>query len=255
MPINKWAREELILAFNLYFKIPFGKFDKRTPEIISLSKVLGRTPSAVAMKLSNFARLDPVLKKRGIVGASHGSKLDIVIWEEFIGNLEKLSFESEVLLAEKMGKKVEEISGIYVLDLPREGKEREALVRIRVNQSFFRQTILAAYSIRCCITGLNIPSLLTASHIVPWSEDKTNRMNPRNGLCLNALHDRAFDKGWITVTPDFLVRVSPKIQKMSGEKAVSELLLKYDGLKILEPKRFLPETKFLEYHNDVVFKK
>jgi len=128
MPINKWTREELILAFNLYFKIPFGKFDKRTPEIISLSKVLGRTPSAVAMKLSNFARLDPVLKKRGIVGTSHGSKLDIVIWEEFIGNLEKLSFESEVLLAEKMGKKVEEISGIYVLDLPREGKEREALV-------------------------------------------------------------------------------------------------------------------------------
>jgi putative restriction endonuclease len=255
MPINKWTREELILAFNLYFKIPFGKFDKRTPEIISLSKVLGRTPSAVALKLSNFARLDPALKKRGIVGASHGSKLDIVIWEEFIGNLEKLSFESEVLLAEKMGKKVEEISGIYVLDLPKEGKEREALVRTRVNQSFFRKTILAAYSIRCCITGLSIPSLLTASHIIPWSEDKAKRMNPKNGLCLNALHDRAFDKGWITVTPDYLVRVSPKIQKMSNEKAVSDLLLKYDGLKILEPKRFFPEAKFLKYHNDVIFKK
>jgi putative restriction endonuclease len=135
------------------------------------------------------------------MGASHGSKLDAVIWEEFNDNLEKLSFESEVLLAEKIGKKVEETSGIYVLDLPKEGKEREALVKTRVNQSFFRKTILAAYNIRCCITGLSIPSLLTASHIVPWSEDEANRMNPKNGLCLNALHDRAFDKGWITVTP------------------------------------------------------
>ena len=255
MPINKWTREELILAFNLYFKIPFGKIDDRTPEIISLAKIIGRTPSAVALKLANFARLDPVLKKRGIAGASHGSKLDIVVWEEFNGDLEKLSFESEVLLAEKMGKRVEEVSGIYVLDLHKEGKEREALVKRRVNQSFFRKTILAAYSIRCCITGLSISSLLTASHIIPWSEDEANRMNPRNGLCLNALHDRAFDKGWITVTPDFSVIVSPKIKKMSNDKAISDLLLKYDGLHILEPKRFVPDPRFLEYHNDVVFKK
>lgn len=255
MAVNKWTREELILAFNLYFKIPFGKIDDRTPEIISLAKIIGRTPSAVALKLANFARFDPTLQERGIKGASHGSKLDIVIWEEFYGDLEKLSFESEVLLAEKIGKKVEEVSEIYVFDLPREGKERESLVKTRVNQSFFRKTILAAYSVKCCITGLGIPSLLTASHIVPWSEDTENRMNPSNGLCLNALHDRAFDKGWITVTTDLLVKVSPKIKKMAGDKAASELLLKYDGVSIQEPKRFLPNKKFLEYHNDVVFLK
>ena len=78
-------------------------------------------------------------------------------------------------------------------------------------------------------------------------------MNPSNGLCLNALHDRAFDKGWITVTTDLLVMVSPKIKKMASDKAASELLLKYDGVPIQEPKRFLPDKKFLEYHNDVVF--
>ena len=96
---------------------------------------------------------------------------------------------------------------------------------------------------------------MNASHIVPWSEDKSNRMNPRNGLCLNALHDRAFDKGLITVTPNFVVRVSPRIQKMSNDKAVSDLIMKYDGLQIQEPKRFFPDARFLEYHNDVVFKK
>ncbi|MBL8080297.1 MAG: HNH endonuclease [Anaerolineales bacterium] len=255
MAVNKWTREELILAFNLYFKIPFGKFDKKTPEIISLSRILDRTPSSIARKLSNFARLDPSLKERGIVGSSHGSKLDIVVWDEFIGDLEKLSFESEVLLAGKTGKQVEEVSGIYTLDLPREGKEREALVKVRVNQNFFRKSVLAAYNLKCCITGLSIPSLLTASHIIPWAKDETNRMNPRNGLCLNALHDRAFDVGLITITPDLLVKVSPRVEKLSKEKSASDLLMKYDGVPIRKPKRFFPDLKFLEYHNDIIFQK
>jgi putative restriction endonuclease len=172
-----------------------------------------------------------------------------VIWEEFNGNLEKLSFESEVLLAEKVGRKVEEVSEIYVVDLPKQGIERESLVKIRVNQSFFRKTVLAAYNLKCCITGLSIPALLTASHIIPWSEYEINRMNPRNGLCLNALHDRAFDNGLITVTPDHVVRVSPRIKKFSSDQVASDLLMKYDGVSIQEPKRFFPDAKFLEYHN------
>jgi putative restriction endonuclease len=254
MPINKWTREELILAFNLYFKIPFGRIDDRTPEIISLAKVLGRTPSAVALKLANFAHLDPVLRKRGVVGASHGSKLDAIIWEEFYGNLEKLSYESELLLSEKLGRKVEDVAGVYVLDLPKEGKERETMVKTRVNQSFFRKMVLAAYSVQCCITGLSISSLLTASHIVPWADDEKNRMNPRNGLCLNALHDRAFDKGLITITPNYIVRVSPKIKK-SKEESIVEFFTRYDGVLMHEPKRFSPDVKLLEYHNDVIFQK
>ena len=254
MSVNKWTREELILAFNLYFKIPFGKFHDQTPEIISLAKILGRTPSAVALKLSNFARFDPMLRQRGIVGASHGSKLDGIVWDEFYGNLEKLSYESELLLAEKTGRKVEEVAGVYILDLPKEGKERDALVKTRVNQSFFRKMVLAAYSLQCCITGLSIPALLTASHIIPWADDKNNRMNPRNGLCLNALHDRAFDKGLITITPDYILRVSPRVKRATDE-SVSEFFTKYDGLSIREPKRFSPDVKFLEYHNDVIFQK
>lgn len=47
------------------------------------------------------------------------------------------------------------------------------------------------------MSGLAEPRLLIASHIVPWSKDKTNRLNPSNGLCLSAIHDRAFDQGFI----------------------------------------------------------
>lgn len=104
MPTNKWTRDELILAFNLYCKIPFGTIHIRNPQIIALAKVLGRTPSAVSWKLANFASLDPSLKKRNIAGASHGSKLDAEIWNEFVSDWERLAFESEKLLARKRGR-------------------------------------------------------------------------------------------------------------------------------------------------------
>ena len=253
MPSNKWSREELIIAFNLYFKIPFGRIHHRNPEIISLAKVLGRTPSAVSWKLSNFASLDPSLQKRNIAGASHISKLDAEIWEEFNNDWEKLGFESEKLLAEKTGKQIEAVTGIETFDLPKAGKERESIVKIRVNQSFFRKIVLAAYNYQCCITGLEIRELLNASHIIPWSKDEENRVNPRNGLCLNAIHDRAFDRGLLTITPEFTIKVSKSVKQGKVSSAVQDFLLRYDGLEIEKPTRFLPDPKFLKYHNVNIF--
>ena len=66
---RNWTREELIVAFNLYCKIPFGRIHIRNPLIIELAKAIGRTPSALSWKLANFARLDPALRKRNIAGA------------------------------------------------------------------------------------------------------------------------------------------------------------------------------------------
>ncbi len=254
MPSNKWTREELILAFNLYCKIPFGTIHIHNPQITALAKILGRTPSAVSWKLANLASLDPTLKKRNIAGASHGSKMDAEVWNELNGDWDRLAFESEKLLAQKVGKEVEEISEVELFDLPRTGKEREAFVKVRVNQSFFRKTVLAAYDFKCCITGLEIPELLNASHIIPWSKDKANQVNPRNGLCLNAIHDRAFDRGLLTITPDFIIKISKSVKKRNISDAVQDFLLKYDGSEINKPTRFLPDVKFLKYHNRNVFR-
>jgi putative restriction endonuclease len=254
MPTNKWTREELIIAFNLYCKIPFGKIHIHNPEIIALAKILGRTPSAVSWKLANLASLDPSLKKRNIAGASHGSKLDAEIWNEFNGDWDRLAFESEKLLAQKMGKPVEVVSEVDLFDLPKAGKERESLVKVRVNQSFFRKAVLAAYNFQCCITGLEIPELLNASHIVPWSKDEENRINPRNGLCLNAIHDRAFDRGLLTITSDFRVKVSNSVKQKNVNEAAQNFLLRYDGLEINKPSRFSPDLSFLKYHNENVFR-
>ncbi len=195
MPRRDWSRRELIVAFNLYCKIPFGQIHIRNPLIIELARVIGRTPSAVSWKLANFARLDPALKKRNIAGATHGAQGEIEIWNEFNHNWEALAFESERMLQDMTGCNTEEMAEAQ--EFP-EGKTRQTLVRARINQGFFRTSVLAAYGMRCCITGLAIPQLLNASHIVPWSIDVKNRTNPRNGLCLNAIHDRAFDCGLLT---------------------------------------------------------
>jgi len=102
-----WSRVEHILAFNLYCKLPFGGLHSREPENVRLAKILGRTPGAVALKLNNFARLDPELRARGIRGMEHGAKGEIEVWEEFQHDPEALAFESERLLAQLTSRKLE----------------------------------------------------------------------------------------------------------------------------------------------------
>lgn len=250
---NNWTREELIITFNLYCKIPFAKTVKTNPEVIKTAKLIGRTPSAVAFKLGNFGSFDEELKKRGIKGLPNTSRLDKEIWDEFNSDWEELAFQSELLIAEREHKPVEEIAEIDLINLP-SGKERERIVKVRVNQSFFRSAILTSYNSKCCITGLNIPELLIASHIKPWKDDTENRTNPQNGLCLNALHDKAFDQGFITVTTDYKVKTSKYFGEFNSE-INQEFFTKYEGFAINLPEKFLPKKEFLDYHYEEVFKK
>jgi putative restriction endonuclease len=249
MTRRNWSRDELIVAFNLYCQIPFGRIHNRNPEIIALAKALARTPSALSWKLANFARFDPAVRGRNLSGATHGSALEHDVWEEFHQDWNKLAFESEKakakLLDIELGEELRE-------DFP-EGRVRLSEVAIRVNQAFFRSAVLAAYEYKCCITGLAIPELLCASHIVPWSVDIHNRTNPCNGLSLNAIHDRAFDRGLISIGTNYKVQISPSILKAKGE-ATHDLLLRYSGTTIKLSDRFRPTKSFLEYHNAVVFR-
>lgn len=247
-----WTRKELILAINLYCKLPFGRLHKSNPEVVNLANLIDRTPSSIAYKLVNFASLDPSLKLRGIKGASNASKLDKVIWDEFYSNWDSSPFESEELLAKTENTSVEELNNIEINDLPK-GKSREQLIKTRVNQSFFRRSILASYNNTCCITGIKITDFLIAGHIKPWSIDEANRLNPQNGIAINALHDKAFENGLLTITTDYKIKVSSTLFKQKKEKSINDYFLKYDGNEIILPSRFLPDKEFLEYHNSERF--
>jgi putative restriction endonuclease len=246
-----WTRQELTLAINLYSKLPFGQLHQGNPAIIELSNLIGRTPASVAYKLVNFASLDPILQQRGIKGMSNASKLDREVWNEYMQNWGDLFFEGEKLLAEKKDTTIEKLYNINLDDYKKtDGREVERLVKVRVNQSAFRGAVLTNFNNQCCITGIGLTELLVASHIVPWSQDKGNRLSPTNGLSLNSLHDKAFDKNLITVTDDLKIKISSKFLKYKDVESIRQNFIDYDGKQLIEPKKFYPDIEFLKMHND-----
>lgn len=244
-----WTHDEHLLAFELYNRIPFGTIHVRNPLLLERAALLGRKIGAVSYKLANFARLDPIQQARDIKGMPHGAKGEEAVWEEFGRNPEAFVLECERLLASRLGKSLEELAEIETDDLPKEGVERQAMVRIRVNQSFFRKRILSAYDFRCCVTGLSNQALLTASHILPWAENTEHRLNPKNGLCLNALHDRAFDRHLMWIEGGYIIRFSRHLAKTKTNRhEATDWLTVFEGKKLILPKNFAPATEFLEQH-------
>jgi putative restriction endonuclease len=245
-----WTRDELLAAINLYCKTPFGRIHIRNPEIIALAKLFGRTPGSVSYKLANFASIDENLDRKG---ASNVSNLDRAVWAEFFADWDGMVFESERRMAELRGTSLEAEAALEKEEdivIP-EGKTREAVVRQRVNQGFFRRTVVSSYDGACCITGLAVPELLVGSHIVPWAADAGNRTNPRNGLCLNVLHDKAFDRGLIAVDEGNRVVVSSRVRKLGVEQA--RAVLEVEGAVLRMPRRFLPDPGLLAWHREHVF--
>lgn len=245
--MEKWTREETIIAFNLYCKIPFKDSSKTHPDVIRYARIIGRSPSAVNMKIGNLGRLDPSLQQQGITGLTHGAKMEEDVWREFRENPERLAYESERLIAEYSHKKIEETSQIDTQDLP-QGKEREAVVKQRVNQSFFRSAVLNSFNFVCCISGVGNPQLLDACHIVDWSQDEANRTNPCNGLCMTPLFHRAYDKFFIAITPDYKIVVSDEMIERTEKDDFKSYLQGLNGRKIIMPNKFLPSRELLDIH-------
>jgi putative restriction endonuclease len=256
MAIILWTRDELILALNLYMKLPFGKLHSRTPEIIYLAELIGRTPGSIAMRLNNFASVDPFHQQRGIGGLPGGRKQVEPIWNEFIDNKEELLYESERILAELENKTIEiKYAGILkgIENLKGETKIRE--VKTRVNQCVFRDIVIANYSGKCAITGIDIPKLLIASHIIPWSENEKERLNPENGICLSPLYDSAFDKGYLAIDPNYKIVLSRQLKQYTIKTYYNCFFGQYENKVINIPAKYPPNKDFLKYHSENIFKK
>ena len=160
------------------------------------------------MKLTNIASLDDAITSTGRSGLRNASAADRAMWEEMHEDWERFAVESNRAIAMVEAENVPPDEAFDDDDDQLVGVDRIIVTTSRVGQDFFRAAVLSAYNGRCCITGLSVPSLLVASHIVPWSHDETNRVNPRNGLLLSALHDKAFDNGLLTVDDDMTIQVS-----------------------------------------------
>ena len=265
-PSVKWTREHFLIALNLYGKLPFGQLHKRNPVIMAVAEKLGRTANSLAMKLSNFASLDPVQKARGIAGLPGATPQDKRMWNEFYGNLPELAPESEQMLHDLFtndnASEVDVLAPnkppviLPITKLPPTGPtESFSTVKVRRGQQFFRQTILNAYGVSCCITGITVPRFLVASHIKPWSDFPEDRLNLRNGLCLSSLHDDAFDSGLITLDENLKVVLSKKLKNHFPQPALEQNFATYEGRSIRLPDKLAePDGEFLRFHREVIFK-
>lgn len=244
-----WTRDETLIALNLFCRTPFGRLHARNSEIIAVAEAIDRTPSSLAMKCCNLAALDPTLRARGISGLAKVSQLDKTVWDEFQEDPEGISFDSVAAIAAAKGAPLDAPLDPAWEDI--RGLDREAITKVRVNQSFFRSMILVGYDSACCVCAMPIECLLVASHIVPWSIDSQLRMNPRNGLCLCSLHDRAFDCGLLTISVDYKICIHRDAQEFSDHPPVRANLLSLDGHAIRPPNRWEPDPKFLARHQEI----
>jgi putative restriction endonuclease len=162
--VDAWTHEEMILVLNLYLKLPFGKMDRRNPDVIHLANIIGRTPNAVALRLANY-----------------------------------------------------------------DGK--------------------------CALTGIDLSELLVASHIIPWSENEQERLNPENGICLSSLYDKAFDKGLISFTNDKRVLFSLRLKENVGKEYYAKYFEPVADAELVTPRKYHINPHFLEWHRDCIFNK
>ena len=250
---RRWTTQELLVALALYCHTPFSKTRKDNPEIIRIANAIGRTPSALAMKLGNFGSLDPEITGSGRSGLKNASAADRKVWREMEADWEHFAVNSHQAMVEiGESKAIESMVADESAD-SHVGEDRPVHTTSRVGQSFFRSVVLKAYGGQCCISGLSVPELLVASHIVPWRLDKSNRVNPRNGLLLSVLHEKAFDIGLFTIDDNLAVRVS-RNQVEEDDRFFATAIEQYDGQLIRSPVKFKPDREFLAYHRMNVFR-
>lgn len=248
----KWTREELVLALNLYCQIPFAKTKANNPEVISLAKFIGRTPSSVARKLGNFGAFDPLLAERGISGLSHYSKADEAVWNEFHRDWKALVIESHRLLSQPSPFDDETNDEFIPRNSNPQTTQRKVETIARVGQSFFRRSVLSSYAYTCCVCGIDLNELLVGSHIVPWSVDVDQRLDPQNGLSMCVLHDKSFDKGLISISTDLTIMVASRV--FSSQSDFSETAIgSFRNQEIRLPQRFAPHPENLFWHNENVY--
>ena len=244
MKSRLWTRAELLRVLKLYCEIPFGKMHSRNENVIDLAEQLGRTPSSIALKLVNFASLDKVHQSRGIAGMSNSSKLDKEIWNA-------VHADWNLLIDVPPDSSASQVD--YVEPVWTGATSASAIIKIRKGQQFFRSCVLSKYKFICAITGIKCPELLRASHIIPWRVREDTRVEPRNGICLNTLHDAAFDRGLVTFDNKLKLVLSKRLKGQMPVLVFDQMFKAYEGQPLTKPERFIPSEEYFDFHRRKIF--
>jgi putative restriction endonuclease len=133
---------------------------------------------------------------------------------------------------------------------PKEGRDVVRSVKTRLDQRTFSNIVFKNYNSTCCVTGLDIRTVNRASHIIGWADPlgKKIRLEPRNGLCLSATYDAAFDRHLISLDDDYRIILSKEIKEHTSSESLKTYFLKKEGDAITLPDSYLPHTDYLAVH-------
>lgn len=255
-----WTEDEIVLALKLYIDLKgeglsINKIRSSHEKIFSLSLILSSRPdgnrrnrNSVYLKLRNIANNDP----DNLSPKTNGSRLEKPIWDRYSGDHSALNERCAQIL-EASASQISDEDYTDEFGIPM-GYECMINRKVRINQSVFRATVLHNYGNKCCITGISNPRLLVASHIMPWSvASPAQRTDPSNGLCLNGLHDLAFDKGLMTLNTDLTIELSPSLKDSVPPEIFKYYFEQYSGKSICPPSSGRPKKKYIEYHRQNIF--
>jgi hypothetical protein len=220
-----WTEHELLIAMNLYCRLPFGQCNSRNKFVNEVASKMDRTAGSISRKLGNIASLDPRHQARGVGGLPNSSKLDRKVWSEFQDNWSAMADKSESAFEALMGGTVPG-KPVSEIEQPSGPSEVERMAKTRRLQTFFRNVVLS------------------------WSENKNRRADPTNGLCLNALHDKAFDRHLITFDEDCRLVVSSFLKKGNIPEFQAANFAKLEGATLTLPHRFAPCPRALKEHRN-----
>jgi putative restriction endonuclease len=260
LPRRNWSREETMMAFALYCILEPRECDDKGMDVQRLASALNRSTNSVALKIWNIAAHDANRQARGRVGMTHGSKLDALVWDWYAADSDAFLSQCIELLRDALARAAhipgpsatDQYSHLETASRMLLGDERTVTTLQRVNQSYFRHSLLQNYHGSCCITGIKLRPLLLASHIKPWkASTPVEKTAASNGLLLNAFHDRAFDQGFITLDDDYRIVVAHG--RIEHSEANDKWLYDFEGRRIDLPLINPPSREFLDYHHRHVF--
>lgn len=241
--MKPWSREDIIIAYALYCVTPLNKINPSNKTLQQVAELRNRSLGSLVLRMRNFQNID------GKKGLSHVAKADRIIYDEFRNDWGELSYQAE------------QLTGLALFDsTPEKGARLISSLtdhrKVSRERHFFRSAIFAAYNNRCCITGLELPALLVASHIKPYNKCRNSqeRTSPHNGLLLNTFYDKAFDQGLITIDQSYTIRVAKIVKDYARNEFTRQWLVGLEGNHIFSPRTFAPSPEALEYHNDIIFK-
>jgi len=251
---HHWTYEQTLIALRVYLDTRYGRLNLSNQRLAEIGEMIGRSHSAVVMKCCNFASMDPFHAERGVKGLPNTGGVQKELWQEFQTDsdsvAEKMEAEWERLTLLHPVSPTEYEESITIPDGP---SEVERTVRTRRLQRAFRTAVLVGYDCRCALTGLNVPPLLNASHIIPWKDSEGKRADPRNGLCLNALHDRAFDRGLLSFDKDFRAIIARDLDEIQNLGDLAQQLKGIEGKLLSMPERFRPSSEAMDYHRENIY--